>query len=45
MLVLKEREREGATETVRIGLNSLDKRVGATTLLRAIDAAIGVLSV
>lgn len=40
MLVLKEREREGAREMERMGLNSLDKRVGAATLLRAIDDAI-----
>ena len=40
MLVLKEREREGAREMERMGLNSLDKSVGAATLLRAIDDAI-----
>jgi hypothetical protein len=38
--VLKERDREGATEMERIGLNSLDKRVATGTLLRAIDDAI-----
>ena len=38
--MLKEREREGAREMERMGLNSLDKRVGAATLLRAIDDAI-----
>ena len=40
VLVLKEREREGAREMERMGLNSLDKSVGAATLLRAIDDAI-----
>lgn len=38
--MLKERDREGAREMERMGLNSLDKRVGAATLLRAIDDAI-----
>jgi hypothetical protein len=39
-LVLKEREREGAMEAERIGLTSLAKRVGAVSLLIAIDDAI-----
>jgi hypothetical protein len=38
--VLKEREREGATEAERIGLTSLAKRVGTVTLLRTKDDAI-----
>lgn len=35
--MLKERETEGATETERRGLKSLEKRVEEEALLRAID--------
>lgn len=35
--MLKERETEGAAETERRGLKSLEKRVGDEALLRAID--------
>ena len=38
--MLKDREREGAMEAERIGLTSLAKRVGAVSLLMAIDDAI-----